>query len=153
MSALGVSFYTRLTSSCPSPVTVDNARVRYGAIFLSAAGSYAGFPSIVALVSQNVGGQTKRSVSLAILVGIGGLCGIISSNIFLASEVPKYPTGYKINIGLNALAIAGTATKAALLLRANRQKQKMIDSGEAAKFTREELADMGDRSPYFVYRV
>ena len=134
-------------------MAVDNARVRYGAVFLSAAGSYAGFPSIVALISQNVGGQTKRSVCLAILVGIGGLCGIISSNIFLTSEVPKYVTGYKINIGLNCLAIAGTALKAALLLRANKRKQRMIDSGEAAKFTRQELADMGDRSPYFVYRI
>ena len=129
-----------------------NPNVRYGGCFLGAIGSYAGFPSIVALVSGNVGGKTKRSVTLGILVGIGGMCGIISSNIFLPRESPTFTSASTINISLNFLAFTTSLVNAALLHWANKRKQAKIDSGEAARLTRQELADLGDNSPYFKYR-
>ncbi|KDN41956.1 MFS general substrate transporter [Tilletiaria anomala UBC 951] len=161
----------------------SNPRVGFAGVFLSAAGSYGAFPSVVALVSQNVGGQTKRGVALGILgtysramagltkqslgltgaaylmetlrslVGVGGLCGVIAPNIFLASESPRYPTAYKINIGLNALGFLGALLNAAYLIWANKRKQRAIDSGAAARLGRQELADLGDESPYFRYRL
>ncbi len=134
-------------------LTVQDARARYAATFLSALGSYAGFPSIVALVTQNVGGKTQRSVALGILVGIGAFSGIVSSNIFLPSEVPNYRTAYIVNIAFNAMGVAGCFLMAFLLTRANKRKEQMIASGEAAKIPREVIAAMGDRSPYFKYRI
>ncbi len=134
-------------------LTVSNPRARYAATFLSALGSYAGFPSIVALVSQNVGGKTQRSVALGILVGIGGFAGIASSNIFMPRELPNYRTAYILNIAFNAMAVVGCFVMAALLTRANKRKEQMVASGEAARMSREQIAAMGDRSPYFKYRI
>ncbi|CAO1620631.1 unnamed protein product [Parajaminaea phylloscopi] len=127
-------------------------KVRFAGCFISAAGSYAGFPSVVALLSQNVGGKVKRSTCIAIQVGVGGLSGIISSNIFPARHGPYFYEAYRINIGLNCAAIVGSLVNFALLYRANQKKQRMIDSGEAAKIPRAEIADMGDESPYFRYK-
>lgn len=128
------------------------ARVRYGACFIAATGSYAGFPSVVAVLSQNVGGKTKRATSLAIQIGIGGMCGIISSNIFLPKDAPHYAMAYKVNCALNCVAFAGAILNFSMLYLANKRKQAAIDSGKAANYSRQQLADMGDSSPYFRYR-
>jgi hypothetical protein len=40
-----------------------------------------------------------------------------------------------------------------LLRLANKRKQAAIDSGHAASLTHEELADLGDRNPYFKYTI
>ena len=48
-------------------------------------------------------------------------------------------------------AIFATGIMTAWLYYKNGQKQRMIESGEAAKFTDKELAVMGDESPYFRY--
>jgi len=126
--------------------------VRYGATFLAAAGSYAAFPSIVALVSQNVASTTKRGVAIAIQVGVGGLAGTISSNIFPARTAPRYELACKINVAFNAVAILTSALNVLFLYIANKKKQRMLDSGEAQRIPREVLADMGDASPYFKYK-
>lgn len=127
--------------------------VRYFGAFLAAAGSYGAFPSIVVLTTNNVGGQTKRATQIAILVGIGGMCGMISSNIFRARDAPHYGFGCMVNIGLLALGIVVTIINGFFLMMANKNKQKMIDSGEATKIDLRELADLGDRNPYFKYTI
>lgn len=129
-----------------------NPHTRYAACFIAAAGSYAGFPSVVALLSQNVGGKTKRATCIALQVGIGGLSGIISSNIFPTAEAPHFYNAYKICIGLNCAAIVGAVVNVGLLYLANKSKQAKIDSGEAEKMSREQVADMGDASPYFKFK-
>lgn len=130
----------------------SNPKVAYGAQFISAAGSYAAFPGVVASLTQTIGGKTKRSVCIAIIVGFGGLAGTISSNIFPKKQAPYYHRAHYINIGMNAVAFSSALAFAGLLHLANKRKQRMIDSGEAARLSKEEIADMGDESPYFKYR-
>jgi len=127
--------------------------VRYFGAFLAAAGAYGAFPSIVVLVTNNVGGQTKRATQIAILVGIGGMCGMISSNVFRARDAPHYGFGLLINIGLLALGIVVVLINGFFLMTANKNKQRMIDSGEATKYSVQELGDLGDRNPYFKYTI
>ena len=144
MSAIGWGLSYHFTSSRP--------RVAYGAMFIAAAGSYAAFPGVVACLTSSVGGKTKRSVSIAIIVGFGGLAGTISSNIFPKKDAPLFHPAHYINIAFSLVAIVSALTFAFLLYLANKRKQRMIDSGEAAKLTRQEIADLGDESPYFFYK-
>jgi len=128
-----------------------SGNVRYGAMFLSAF-SYAAFPGNVALVSQNVGGKTKRSVAIGVQVGVGGLAGIISSNIFLARDSPRYQLAYHLNLYFNCGAVLCASLNWFLLYLANKRKQRMIESGEAGRIPHDVLAKMGDKSPYFMYK-
>ncbi|CBQ73910.1 conserved hypothetical protein [Sporisorium reilianum SRZ2] len=130
----------------------SNPRIAYGAQFISAAGSYAAFPGVVASLTQTIGGKTKRSVCIAIIVGFGGLAGTISSNIFPKKQAPYFHRAHYINIAMNATAFCSALSFAGLLYLANKRKQAKIDSGEAARLTKEQIADMGDESPYFKYR-
>jgi hypothetical protein len=129
----------------------SNGSVRYGAMFLSSL-SYAAFPSVVALLTQNIGGKTKRSVCIAIQVGFGGLAGTISSNIFPPKWSPHFEASYKLNIIFNCVACASAAAYWALLYVCNQRKLKQVESGEAARYTPQDLAKMGENSPYFMYK-
>ncbi|EPQ30188.1 uncharacterized protein PFL1_02304 [Pseudozyma flocculosa PF-1] len=131
---------------------VKSPWVAYGGLFIGAAGAYGGFPGVIAALTQNLGGKTKRSVSIAINVGVGGFGGLVSSNIFFPHESPQYPTGHYINIGLASLGAVSALCNVGLIYLANQAKQRKIDSGEAARLTKDEISDMGDESPYFKYR-
>lgn len=58
-----------------------------------------------------------------------------------------------VNIGLCSLGIVTTVLMALALKASNKRKQALIDSGKAATFTDQELADMGDESPFFMYTI
>lgn len=128
-----------------------NGNIRYGFMFLSAF-SYAAFPGNVALVSQNMAGKTKRSVAIAVQVGVGGLAGTISSCIFRPQDAPQYQLAYHLNLYFNCGAIFFALVNWYLLYLANQKKIRMIESGEAGRIPHEVLATMGDRSPFFMYK-
>lgn len=53
---------------------------KYFGLFLIAAGSYAALPTVVAWLSSNLRGQTKRAVGVSFQIGIGNFGGLIASN-------------------------------------------------------------------------
>ena len=70
--------------------------------------------------------------------------------MYLESEKPKYYTGFGLS-----LAFGGTGAIVALLLEwsykvGNAKKARLVAEAEA-KYTEEELFDMGDKSPLFKY--
>ncbi len=124
-----------------------NARVRYGGVFLSAAGTYSAFPCVVSLLSQNLGGRTKKATGMAIQIGLGNLAGIASSFIFPSRDSPRYLNGSAICISLNAGCIVSCLINVWLLRRANEKKRRLQESGEMDKYSEEELSTWGDRHP------
>lgn len=75
------------------------------------------------------------------------------SYIFIEKEAPAYPTGYGTSI-----AFAGAGAVAAILLelaliRINKKRDRMTKEEVMAKYSEEELALMGDRSPLFRYTL
>lgn len=78
----------------------------------------------------------------------GNVGGIIGSFMYLEREKPKYYTGFGLS-----LALGGTGLIVSFILEwsyilANKRKEKLVDEARA-KYTEEELFDMGDRSPLF----
>ncbi|KAJ7255723.1 major facilitator superfamily domain-containing protein [Mycena rebaudengoi] len=125
--------------------------VRYFATFLAALGAYGAFPAVVTILTNNVCGKTKRSVEIGIQVGIGGMCGMISSSIFPAKDGPHFRPGILINMCLICGAVLATCIMTLWLKYQNGRKEAMIASGEAAKLTPEQQAELGDDSPFFKY--
>lgn len=132
--------------------SVETLHVRYAGAFLAAAGAYSSFPPIVALLTSNIAGKTKRATVIGLQVGIGGLAGTVSSNIFRTVDAPRYQFGIKIDLYFSALCLLATIVNMCLLLYCNRRKAEAIRSGKAAQYSKVELSQMGDSSPYFTYR-
>jgi hypothetical protein len=90
----------------PSPMGL-----KFFGLFLCAAGSYAGIPSVVTWLGNNLSGQTKRGVGMAFQIvryllpsddpvlttvlsqGIGNLGGIVASNVYRSVDSPHYYPG------------------------------------------------------------
>ncbi|KXT08296.1 hypothetical protein AC579_6684 [Pseudocercospora musae] len=81
------------------------ANVKYTGTFLLTAGCYVAMPILVVWNAINVGKGYKRVVSFAMTTAIGNCGAFISSNVFITHEAPGYPTGFKVGMGMNCLAI------------------------------------------------
>ncbi|KAM0756235.1 MFS general substrate transporter [Meredithblackwellia eburnea MCA 4105] len=121
-------------------------------VFVTAAGIYSCTPPTMAWFSNNFEGQTKRAVALAIIPTIGQLGGLAGYRIYLATEAPKYPTGFGTSIAFAAVLGLGATLALRLLLQWENSKRDKVSQMEIQKmFSTEELAEMGDKSPLFRY--
>lgn len=131
-----------------------NPHEQYFAFFLAGSGSFSVLPSIVALISQNLAGQTKRATGMAIVISVGGLGSIVASNTAPSSAAPQFTLAYRLNIAGCLATAAGTSLMVLYLKRANRLKAQRREELQASNIvlSQEELDELGDESPYFVYR-
>ncbi|WEW59344.1 hypothetical protein PRK78_004814 [Emydomyces testavorans] len=129
----------------------------YGMLFLVAAGLYAPFISIVCLIGNNLAPSSKRAVGMALLISIGNWGGIAGSNIYRASEKPKYPTGFGVSLAMSVIAIMMAFVLRRAYRKLNDERDRLLaQEGEdviRARYTSQELLDLGDLSPFFRYTL
>ncbi|ORY55160.1 MFS general substrate transporter [Leucosporidium creatinivorum] len=132
---------------------------KYFGIFLTAAGAYGGLPAVVTWLSNNLAGQTKRGVGSAFQIGIGNLAGIASSNVYRSVDSPRYLVGHGVQIGFVVLGLITAPLYHFLLKRANAAKERelafqaSLPDHEKRVYTVQELRDLGDEAPEFVYTL
>lgn len=94
---------------------------------------------------------------MGLLISVGNLGGIAGSNIYIASQAPKYPTGFGVGLGMSIAAIIMAHVLRQACDRENKARRKMLDEeGEQAvraRYSEQELLDMGDKSPFFIYTL
>lgn len=131
--------------------------VTYFFLFLVAAGLYSPFICIVCLIGNNLAPSSKRAVGMALLISIGNLGGICGSNIFIASQAPKYPLGFGVGLAICACAVGMAYFLRLAYQRENKKRddfmQGKTDEDVRAQYTDQELLDLGDRSPFYRYTV
>ncbi|KIO34331.1 hypothetical protein M407DRAFT_64294 [Tulasnella calospora MUT 4182] len=125
----------------------------YTGAMIAALGVFPTIPLAISWIGSNIGGDLKRGVVLAMVIGIGNLGGICSSFIFIAAESPRFYTGHGVCIGVLVMT---TATACFLMWdfrRLNKKKEDIcaregIDKSRSAQFS-----EMGDDSPLFRYAI
>lgn len=121
-------------------------------IFVTAAGLYSATPPMMAWVANVFEGEVKRGIAISIVPTIGQMGGVIGSNIYLAEQAPKYPVGFGVSLGF--VLVAGLITSLGMrftLKRINHNRDQISEADVRAKYTQEELSEMGDKSPLFRY--
>ena len=82
---------------------------------------------------------------------------VAGSNIYIASQAPKYPTGFGTGLGISVAAIIMAWFLRKAFANENAKRRKMLEEeGEAAiraRYGDQELLDMGDKSPFFIYTL
>lgn len=122
--------------------------VAYFAVMVAVAGIFPIQAGAASWNANNIAPASRRAIGIALMNCTGNVGGIIGSFMYLEREKPKYYTGFGLS-----LAFGGTGLLVSLLLEwsyilANKRKEKLVDEARA-KYTEEELFDMGDRSPLF----
>ncbi|RDW58152.1 hypothetical protein BP6252_13563 [Coleophoma cylindrospora] len=129
--------------------------VSYFAIFLAAAGYSAQAPIVGAWTSVNVLNPSKRAAAIGLLMLLGSVGGgSIGSNIYIASEAPTYPLGFGFSVGATVLGAMIPATVHWVLLRRENRRRDLVSEEETkARYSNEELAEMGEDSPLFRFTL
>ncbi|KAF9255210.1 MFS general substrate transporter, partial [Marasmius fiardii PR-910] len=129
--------------------------VKYFGTFLVVTGSYAGFPGIVAWLSNNLSGQYKRAVGMALQVGIGNFSGAIASNVYRDRDKPRFIVGHGIELMLVGMGLITVPFVVLTYHRINNKKRAILREEEekGVKRSPEEIRAVGDRAPEFQYTL
>jgi hypothetical protein len=128
--------------------------VKYGGTFFLACGIYPNVPQITAWNGNNIGGSTKRSVGMAMQVGIGNLGGVISAYMFLPRDAPQYAHGHSGLIALSAAAAVLSTIMTGYLRWENASRDKKWKAPrDYTPDERSMMRGMGDRAPFFRFTV
>lgn len=126
----------------------------YIGVMLICIGQYPTNPAGSAWISSNLAGDSKRAMGIALNICLGNSGGILGSYMFLDSEKDKgYPTGFSIGLAFAAITLISTVVLELSYSRINKLRDAMDEDEVRAKYTDEQLARMGDKSPFFRYKL
>ena len=126
----------------------------YIGVMLICIGQYPTNPAGSAWISSNLAGDSKRAMGIALNICLGNSGGILGSYMFLDSEKEKgYPTGFAIGLVFAAITLVSTVVLELSYKRINKQRDAMDEDEVRAKYSEEQLARMGDKSPFFRYKL
>ncbi|KAJ5183379.1 hypothetical protein N7492_000995 [Penicillium capsulatum] len=131
----------------------DNVALCYFGVCLACFGMYPILPGVNAWNVSNIPNPRKRAVAIGYLICMGNAGGIIGSYIYRAEEKPKYPTGYGTSFAFAAAGVVAGLTLEYFLWRENAKKEKVTEVEICARYTEDELREMGERSPLFKYTL
>ncbi|KAE9396024.1 MFS general substrate transporter [Gymnopus androsaceus JB14] len=139
-------------------INISNASsgAKYFGTFLIVAGSYAGFPGVVAWLSNNLSGQYKRGVGMALHIGIGNFSGAIASNIFRAQDKPRFILGHGIELMFVGIGLIFVPITVAIYKRINKRRAQFmarVAEGSEKLASPDEIRALGDKSPDFLYTI
>ncbi|KAH8201888.1 hypothetical protein TruAng_003975 [Truncatella angustata] len=80
---------------------VQPAGVRYFGLYMIYWGANIQMPNCVAWFHSNVIGRPENAVGMAIIAGFGNACNFVSSNVFITSEAPRYPTAFSVGLAIH----------------------------------------------------
>ncbi|KAK7033226.1 major facilitator superfamily domain-containing protein [Favolaschia claudopus] len=117
-------------------INISNAPsgVKYFGTFFCVAGSYAAFPGVVAWLGNNLSGQYKRGVGMALHIGIGNFSGAIASNIYRTQDKPRFIVGHGCELMFVGIGIICVPIAVITYTRINKRRDEiargMLERGE-----------------------
>lgn len=138
---------------CATGNPKNNPKAIYAGIYIAAVGIYPAIPMNIVWNANNLSGTYKRAVGIAFQIGLANYSGAFVSNFYRVEDSPLYKFGHSMVlafIGLGFVFLIGLIIGYA---RSNARSIKDVSNGEYENYTNEELLAMGDKSPYFLYRL
>ncbi|RGP60417.1 tartrate transporter [Fusarium longipes] len=132
-------------------ISTNNPKVVYGGVFIAACAIYPAFPGVITWLANNLSGSYKRSVGMAIQIGVGNLGGAMASNFYRQKDGPRYILGHALELGF----ISGGIIAALILIfsysRINKSRERRMAAGEHEAISEEELSALGDKAVTWRY--
>ncbi|KAJ5976436.1 retrograde regulation protein 2 [Penicillium waksmanii] len=125
--------------------------VMYLAIFLCTAGAYPGTPLGSAWTVENIPNLNARAMTSGIVISIGNCGGLVSSNLYLAKEEPRYLTSLRANISFQAASIAIALSYTLWMRWENLRRDRIQEVENSLDLMTVGIA--GTRDPGFRYRA
>ena len=121
--------------------------VRYGALYLISAGSFAALPAAWILLLNNVSGTYKTAWAVGMEIGLGNGGGFVAALSFQQKNAPFYWTGFRTTFSLLCMSIGLICVYVGGLWYENKQKR----AGKRDHLLSEEGDNLGDAHPEFFF--
>ncbi|KIJ13101.1 hypothetical protein PAXINDRAFT_100907 [Paxillus involutus ATCC 200175] len=131
--------------------TQSSPGVSYAGTIIAAAGVFPTIAVHLAWAGSNAGGDLKRGVVIAMVIGLGNLGGICSSFIYL--DPPRFHIGHGTIMGWLTLSILLSCFAMWDYRRINEEKEELCLEGGITEDHSDKFRDMGDGSPLFRYTI
>lgn len=125
--------------------------VRYLGVFILCMGIYVNAAVNCLWLSGNNGNYYKRATALGINLFFGSGSGLVSGQIFLAKDRPRYIKGLSLCLAFQVLSIIMTAIQFHLYRRENKKKEVIIKECERSGQPIPYDAKLSDLNPEFRY--
>lgn len=136
-----------------APNIEHNIPACYIAVVLICIGQYPTNPAGSAWISSNLAGDSKRAMGIALNICIGNSGGIVGSYMFLDKESPGYPTGFGIGLAFSAATLVATLALEFSYWKLNKKRDALDEEDVRTRYSEDQLARMGDKSPLFRYKL
>lgn len=133
---------------------VPAAEVRYMGMFFVTSGAFIMMSTLVVWLCVNMGKGVKRSVAMGLLTGFGNCGALVSSNVFITNQAPKYPVGFGVGLAFGVMA-GITATAFFVHVKMENRRRDRLQSTSARGYSRNELEnlqDLGEDHPDFRFQ-
>ncbi|KAF8876866.1 major facilitator superfamily domain-containing protein [Infundibulicybe gibba] len=140
-------------------INISNAPtgVKYFGTFFCVAGSYAAFPGVVAWLGNNLAGQYKRGIGMALHIGIGNFSGAIAANIYRSRDSPRFILGHGLELMFVGIGFVCLPIAIVSYIRINKARdvaqRVALEGGTKHQLTPREIRELGDRAPEFRYTL
>lgn len=125
----------------------------YVGVVLICVGQYPTNPAGSAWISGNLAGPSKKAMGIALNIALGNIGGVSGSYIFLDNEQPGYRTGFSVGLSFAAMAVVTTLFLEFSYWRINKQRAALDKTEIREKYSDDELARLGDKSPLFKHQL
>jgi hypothetical protein len=123
----------------------------YAGVFIAACAIYPAFPGVITWLASNLAGSYKRSVGMALQIGLGNLGGACAANLYRQSDSPRYRLGHALELGFIGAGIISCLMMIAAYSRINKKRSKKMRENSGSLLSPEELSVQGDRAVTFRY--
>ncbi|KIH88118.1 MFS transporter [Sporothrix brasiliensis 5110] len=125
--------------------------VHYAGCFLVAAGLYIVVGLPLAWLPTNVPRYGKRTTTIAMQACIGNSAGIMSGYVYPAAEGPRYVKGHAISLAMGAFAVVTYGLVWAYYVYENKQRTAGKRDARISGLTDDQVRELGDKSPHFIF--
>lgn len=133
-------------------ISTSNPTMQYVATFLGAAGIYPCVPNTISWAANNVEGSLKRGIVVGMFIGFGNINGVVSANIYLSRQAPRFWTGHGVVLGYQVIFLLGTSLFLHFALeRQNKYRREGKMDAQWEAMTDEQKWLAGDKRPDFIY--
>ncbi|KFA51923.1 hypothetical protein S40293_07045 [Stachybotrys chartarum IBT 40293] len=131
----------------------QSVAMSYAGCFIVAMGLWTGSGSGMAWITVNQPRYGKRAFASGIFITIGNSAGVASPFLFSNDDSPTYRPGYGATIGMLLLAVCIHTTLYLYFKRQNKRKLSGQEDWRIEGKTEEEIAEMGEFNPRYLYTL
>jgi sugar phosphate permease len=134
-------------------ISNGNSGTHYAGCFLVAMGLYVAVGIPLAWLPSNNPRYGKRTTATGLQLTIGNASGVLAPYLYPTSQGPRFIKGHAVTLALVAFAIILLGCMSFYFKAANGERARGEDDGKYAGLAKEELDELGDRNPQFIYTI